>query len=97
MNRRRTIIRLCAVLAALALAWACGGDSPSAPPAPEPARPTMVTVSPTTAQLTALGATVQLTAEVRDQNARVMAGATVTWSSGDTSVATVDASGLVTA
>ncbi len=35
-------------------------------------------------------------AEVRDQNARVMAGATVTWSSGDTSVATVGASGLVT-
>ena len=97
MNRRRTIIRLCVVLAALALAWACGGDSPSAPPAPEPARPTTVTVSPTTAQLTALGATVQLTAEVRDQNARVMAGATVTWRSGDTSVATVDASGLVTA
>ncbi len=35
-------------------------------------------------------------AEVRDQNAGVMAGATVTWSSSDTSVATVNASGLVT-
>ena len=97
MTRHRTLIRLSAALTGVALVWACGGDSPTAPPTPEPARPTTVTVSPATADLTALGATVQLTAEVRDQNARVMAGATVTWSSGDTSVATVDASGLVTA
>ena len=97
MTRHRTLIRLSAALAGVALVWACGGDSPTVPPTPEPARPTTVTVSPSTAELTALGATVQLSAEVRDQNARVMAGATVTWSSGDTSVATVDASGLVTA
>ena len=97
MTRHRTFIRLSAALAGVALVWACGGDSPTAPPTPEPARPTTVTVSPATADLTALGATVQLSAEVRDQNAGVMAGATVTWSSGDTSVATVDASGLVTA
>ena len=96
MTRHRTLIRLSAALAGVALVWACGGDSPTVPPTPEPARPATVTVSPATADLTALGATVQLTAEVRDQNARVMAGATVTWSSGDTSVATVDASGLVT-
>ena len=44
-----------------------------------------------------LGATVQLSAEVRDQNARVMAGATVTWTSSASSVATVDAAGLVRA
>ena len=94
MSCHRTIIRLSAVLASLALGWACGGDSATAP---EPARPTTVTVSPATNELTALGATVQLTAEVRDQNARVMAGATVTWTSSANSVATVDASGLVTA
>ena len=97
MSRRRTIIRLSAVLASLALGWACGGDSATAPPTPEPARPTTVTVSPATHGLTAFGATVQLSAEVRDQNARVMAGATVTWTSSANSVATVDASGLVTA
>ena len=95
MTRHRTIIRLSAALVGVALVWACGGDSPTAPPAPEPARPTTVTVSPAKAPL-ALGATVQLMAEVRDQNAGVMAGATVTWSSSDTSVATVNASGLVT-
>ena len=43
-----------------------------------------------------MGTTVQLSAEVRDQNDRVMAGATVTWTSSANSVATVDASGLVT-
>ena len=97
MSRRRTIIRLSAVLASLALGWACGGDSATAPPAPEPARPTTVTVGPATHELTALGITVQLSAEVRDQNARVMAGATVTWTSSASSMVTVDASGLVTA
>ena len=95
--RHRTIVRLFTVLAAAALAKGCGdGDSPIAPP-PDPPRPTTVSVSPATNELTALGATVQLTAEVRDQNARVMAGATVTWTSSANSVATVDASGLVTA
>ena len=94
MSCHRTIIRLSAVLASLALGWACGGDSATAP---EPARPTTVTVSPATHELTALGATVQLSAEVRDQNARVMAGATVTWTSSASSMATVNASGLVTA
>ena len=94
----RTIIRLSALLAVVALAKGCGdGESPSAPPMPEPARPTTVTVSPATYELTALGATVQLSAEVRDQNNRVMAGATVTWTSSANSVATVDAAGLVTA
>ena len=98
MSCHRTIIRLSAVLAVVALTKGCGdGDSPSAPPTPEPARPTTVMVSPATHELTALGTTVQLSAEVRDQNARVMAGATVTWTSSANSVATVDASGLVTA
>ena len=82
----------------MALAKGCGdGESPSAPPMPEPARPATVTVSPATAELTVLGTTVQLRAEVRDQNGRVMAGATVTWSSSSTAVVLVDASGLVAA
>ena len=95
MPSRRTIIQVCAILTLLA---ACGGDkSPTAPPTPEPARPATVTVSPATAELTVLGTTVQLRAEVRDQNGRVMAGATVTWSSSSTAVVLVDASGLVAA
>ena len=96
-HRYRSVVRFCTVLVPMVLVWACGGDSPAAPPPPEPARPTTVTVNPAVAELTALGTVVQLTAEVRDQNARVMAGATLTWSSGDTSMAEVDAAGLVTA
>ncbi len=56
-----------------------------------------MTVTPATAELGAVGATVQLTAEVRDQNGQVMSGATVTWSSSSAAVATVDGSSLVTA
>ena len=98
MSRNRTITRLLAVLAVVAFGRGCGdGGSPTRPSTPESARPTTVTVSPATAELSALGAVVQLTAEVRDQNARVMPAETVTWSSRDTSVATVDGTGLVTA
>ena len=76
-------------------AYACGDGTTEPPPYfPEP---TTVTVSPATAELTALDATVQLSAEVRDQNGQVMAGATVTWASSAAAVATVSASGLVTA
>ena len=86
------------MLASVTLAWGCGGDSdsPSAPlPVPDPPRATTVTVSPTTAELD-VGETVQLRAEVRDQNSNVMAGATVTWMSSASSVSTVNTSGLVT-
>ncbi len=64
-------------------------------PAPSPT-PTTVIVTPGTAELAALQATVQLRAEVRDQNGDPMPGTPVTWSSGSAGVATVDASGLVT-
>ncbi len=56
-----------------------------------------MSVSPSAAELTALGATVQLSAEVRDQNGSVMDEAAVAWSSTAGSVATVDTAGLVTA
>ena len=93
------MIRLSTMMAGLALVWGCGGgDSPSAPTSPEAARrPTAITVSPATAELTAVGATAQLRAEVRDQNSSVMAGVTVIWTTSASSVATVDAAGLVTA
>ncbi len=93
----RSLIGPFALIALLALANACGdGDGSIAPP-PDPPRPTTVAVSPATAEIAALGATVQLTAEVRDQNGQVMAGAVVAWSSGDASVVTVETTGLVTA
>ncbi len=63
----------------------------------DPPRPTSLTISPSTVELTAIGATEDLKAEVRDQNREVMAGASVAWTSGNPSVATVSGSGLVTA
>lgn len=61
------------------------------------ATPAQLTVTPGTARLTAVGRTVQLSAEVLDQLGRPMSGVSVVWSSGSTAVATVDANGLVTA
>ena len=71
--------------------------TPTPKKTPEPARPTVVTVIPTTVALTALGTTAQLRAEVRDQDSTVMTGVTVTWTTSANSVATVDAAGVVTA
>ena len=74
---------------------ACG-DGATAPP-PDAPRPTTIRVSPATVDLAALGATVQLSAQVDDQNGQTMAGAAVTWASSAAAVAAVSASGLVTA
>src|SRR2546430_1773581 len=54
-----------------------------------------VTVSPATASVPP-GQTVQLTATPKDANGTPLSGRTVTWSSGNTTVATVSSSGLVT-
>ena len=81
-------------IAILVLSCGDGAVEPAPPPAPVAAT---VTVNPGSAALSAIGETARFTAEVRDQNGQVMAGAAVAWSSSDASVATVDASGVVTA
>ena len=58
--------------------------------------PTTVAVTPDSV-LTAVGQTAQLTAAVLNQGGRVMDGVPVIWLSAETTVAAVDASGLVTA
>ena len=55
-----------------------------------------VEVSPPAAELTAWGASVQLTAEAFDENSHRVTGAEFSWESSDAAVATVDGSGLVT-
>ena len=59
--------------------------------------PTGITIEPSMALLTAIGETVQLAAKVVDPNNRTIDEAAVAWQSGDASVATVSADGLVTA
>ena len=101
MSRPGTIAPILALLAAIGWVVACGDGTteppPPTPPPPDPPRATTLEVTPAEAELTALGATVQFSAEVRDQNGSVMTGAAVSWSSSNASVATVDASGLVAA
>ena len=83
----------------------CGKDSPTNPQAPDPPQPpppavleaTRIVITPSSVTMSAIGKTVHLTARVFDQNSNVMSGASVTWQSSDTVVATVSAQGLVTA
>lgn len=86
-------------LAAAAAVLSANGceDGGTEPQPPDPPRPTAVTVAPATAQLAALDATVQLSAEAFDANGHGVAGAEFEWGSSDDAVATVNGSGLVTA
>ena len=98
MSRYRVLIFVAATLSAALWAYACGDGVTEPPtPPPDPPRPATVTVTPDSVVFTAIGQTEQLSAEVRDQNGQVMAGAAVTWTSSATSIATVSGSGLVTA
>ena len=93
------ILLACAGLVGVGWVSACGGGAtaPSAHPPITPPRATTVAVTPASAELSAVNTTVQLHAEVRDQDGRTMADASVVWMSGSTTVATVSAAGLVTA
>ena len=96
MSRHRLLCLSLAALSAGVGAFACG-DGATEPATSVPPRPGTVAVTQATALLSAAGATVQLTAAVRDHNGQEMAEVAVVWSSSVPSVATVDASGLVSA
>jgi len=63
--------------------------------APPPPVVTTVTVSPPTATIAA-GATVALSATVKDAQGNVMTGQTITWTTSNSAAATVNSSGVVT-
>jgi uncharacterized protein YjdB/alpha-tubulin suppressor-like RCC1 family protein len=93
-------MRTAGVVAGIALLLAaCGGDdsaTPSGPkPPPTPASVATVDVAPGTTQV-AIGRTTQLAATMKDAAGTVLSGRTVSWSSSDAAIATVDASGVVT-
>ena len=69
------------------------GVAPWTPPAPAPVA--SVTVSPSAASAQ-VGATVQLTATLKDASGNVLTGRSVTWASSTLGMATVSTSGLVT-
>ena len=88
-----------AVAGIAVLVLSCGDGAVEPPPPSPPPAPvaTTVLVTPGSATLSAFGETARFTAGVRDQNGQVMSGVAVAWASSDALVATVDASGLVTA
>lgn len=84
------------VATALALIG-CGGGGDGDPVTPQPPTP-VATIEVTPAAATLLvGETSQLTATMRDAGGGVITGRTPTWSSSSQGIATVSASGLVTA
>lgn len=96
----RPIFPLAALLLLLVptLLLSCGDNATGPTPSrPDDPRPASVRVSPAASSLSALVETVQLTAEVRDQNGNQMPGATVEWTSGADSVAVVGTTGLARA
>jgi uncharacterized protein YjdB len=75
--------------------------APGAPattePAPVESVASSIALTPPSDSLTALGQTVQLRAVVKDGMGNVLDGQTIAWSSSNPAMASVDASGLVTA
>ena len=65
------------------------------PPPPPPAPVASVVVSPASASVP-VGATVQLTASLKDASGNMLTGRTIAWATSAAGVATVSASGLVT-
>ena len=94
-DRTRIHVPLLAICVVTVWAWGCGDDA-TRPPA-EGLRVASVTVTPSTASLTAPDATAQLDAHVLDGNGRAMPGVAVIWTSVRPEVATVGAAGLVAA
>ena len=105
-NQTQVVSRLLLLLVAcmtLLVMVTCGKDSPTKSQAPEPTPPppppptpvaTRIDISPSSAVLTSVRQTIQLTARVFDQNNAPISSAAVTWASSDTGVATVSGLGL---
>ena len=105
IKRPRSNVAALFLLAVFAIASAaCGKGSTTSPPSgpPEPPTPpapvaTRIEAGPQSVNLSAIGETVQIQATVLDQNGAPMSGAPVSWSSNNTAVASVNATGLVKA
>jgi len=91
--------QLTAIAAAfLVTLTACGSDSPSSPstnPPPTTASVNSIELSPATSDVV-LGKTTKLTATPRDASGNALSGRSVSWTSSNASVASVDGTGLVT-
>ncbi len=94
-HRHRTFAAVSVMVGVLLVAFtlvSCFGDDVT-----EPNASPMVLVSMPSLELGGLGATAQLSADVRDGDGIAVDGEALAWTSDDPSVAQVDAAGLVTA
>ena len=82
----RLAVRCVAVAVVCAVAG-CGGT--------EPRGPAGITLNRTVLSFTAIGQTQQLTGTVTDQDGRTITDATLTWTTSNAGVASVNGSGLV--
>ena len=95
--RRRLTAVPSLALASLVLVFGCGGGGSDGPAPAPPAAVASVVVAPSTGQLVP-GGTLPLTATARDASGNSLSGrGTPTWSSTSSTVASVDANGVVTA
>ena len=74
----------------------CGGSDGPGGTEPDTPRATTLSISQTSVTLSFLGATFTLNAAIRDQNGQPFSG-TISWSTDNPAVVTVDATGLLTA
>lgn len=82
-------------LGAIAAAAACGGEARGGPGEPEVRVPSVIEVATTPLRFNALGQSVTLAAQVRDQHGQDLPGVTILWESSDATVAKVTG-GVVT-
>ena len=99
---RRLMLLFAGAFAGAALAASCGGGGgdvtgpPDPPPPPPPPAVGSVELDPSAVNL-AISQTSQLTATVRDAAGAALTGRTIAWATADAAVATVGATGMVTA
>ncbi|HEX7980255.1 MAG TPA: ricin-type beta-trefoil lectin domain protein [Gemmatimonadaceae bacterium] len=100
------VVNASAANGARLMLWNCYGSpsqkwdnaaSASSPSSPPPVQATAATVSVSLSSTLPVKQTAQATATVRDASGNVLSGQTIAWSSSNSAVASVSASGLVTA
>ncbi|MDB4912757.1 MAG: Peptidase hyicolysin [Gemmatimonadetes bacterium] len=98
---RSPVLRTCTALVMIALGSSCGGGSESPPVTTTPlvpATPVLTTLTVTlSASSLAPGGTAVASATGADQTGKAFALTSITWTSTNTAVATINASGIITA
>src|SRR6185437_4603675 len=89
--RRFTVLRAVGAVGVVALALACKSRDATGPSAVA-----SVTLTPSASTDVEVGGTQQLAATALDAKGNALTGQTVAWTSSDTTIATVSATGLVT-